>query len=717
MTAAYVDPPDDSPAPETSIESGQDPAETAGDGGRPSSVADEIRSILEEDSARDARDALQGQTAATVYVPAWQFNIEHLHGGVAGRDFVSSRPDDKTSHGGTSRVLRNEMSKTYRVYTETPAHPAAAESLADHRLVVLAGPPHQGKWMAALRLVGAARGNDVFQMPLDTDIVRLESFEFASDTGYVIDTLAPAEAERLSRDLLHDLEIRLKEASSDLVITVDSRAARITDLGHYCVRWEEPPDRFETFRRHLSWYADAERAEFLLEAVQQDERVAEALRGCANPPEIDRLAGRLARMDAASDDISEVLRTLIPKGVEEWFASHEDPRECCHMIAFAVLSGASYSVASELGADLTKRMDVALDTSPEDAVPSPFSLRRTKLLASTLARVVPGYEDTAYGPAPVELIHVDESIHRPAVLRLAWQEFDAVRRPLVGWLHDLGSHPSRSVRERAAAAVGELSKYAFREIHSSIVQPWASSDSRKVREAAALALGVPAWESTSAPQVVRVLHHWAAFESNPHLQLTAVAAFGGLVGLRFPDIALGELRRIVVESDPRLFRAVAHAVTTLFEAGGRAPEYYDEVLGALVDWSGDARSVESLAALMIFLGIASGSRAEPSSKSVRWPTLLWLASSEEGRFDKVVELWRRALNERLLRQEALERLRRWVEEADEAPHLQGSVQRLVGRLAEGSERERDRLCHHLRTWAETAESSSATAAECLSVTG
>lgn len=701
------------------VEDDLEAGKTANEDDAPRTVGEQIKSILDEDPPDAAREFLNAYTAAAPYLPRLIFNVHDFHGNVAGRDlFGASRPGDtEKQRPGTTQVFGLSLSTTSAVYVEPPRHSEAAEILRQHHVLVLSAPSRFGKWTAALRLLAKEHEADVFQMPVETDVERLESFDFNPTAGYVIDGLPPAEAERLDRPLLQDLERRLADIDSHLIITVDSRESRLCDLTPHLLRWDEPPDPAEVFQRHVPRYAKGERANLLIDALQREPDLANALRGCA-PPEIDSLVSRLSRADIEGEGgVTGVLKMLIPKGVEDWFRDHEDPRDCCHMIAFAVLSGTSYSVAAELGAGLTRLVDPGpTPAENDDTRQAPFGLRRSRILEATHARIVPGVEETGYGEFAVEQLSVDESIDRAAVLRFAWQEFDAVRGPLIEWLTDLGRNRSAAARERGAAAAGELSKIAFDEIHRRIIRVWALDHDWRTRQSAGVALGIAAWDTSSAPHALRVLHHWSRLDNNPRLQWTAAAAFGGWAGMRFPEVALEELRSIL-DSGPGAFHSVLAAIINLFEAGKTgSPEYHDVVLAALLKWSQERRTVGALAALSAFLRIASGSRTDASARSDRWPTLLSLCHGDPGRFEAVAAMWRRTLNERLLRQEALARLRRWVEEADENPEMQEAVRRLVRNLCDQSERERQRLHHHLGRWSRASGKGSATAAACLPAT-
>lgn len=697
---------------ESPVDPREGPAQTAAEE-KPAETAHEMDAVLDEDLTHRARSLCDDQEAATSFVGPAVFNHTHIHGNVVGGDYVAGGVDaPEAPRVRTNRILRLEITKMWHVYTDPPQHEAAMAKLSDHNVVVLVGPPHSGKWTGALRLLAEKHDTAMFQM-LQCDTSALEEFEFDREAGYVIDTIDPAQAERLDRNVMDDLETRLRAVDSHLVVTVDSRWARLAGIGRYRVDWSGIGDRGLMFRRHLDWYADADVAPTLVEALTTDETVNASVATCGRPSDVDHLANLLVRVDLESVDLQRFLEGLSAADAEEWFGEHVDPTDRVYMIVFAVLSGVSYRVAADLAAELAERVHPA-DPDSEQVGRSAFTRRRSEVLAATQSRVVSGHENSEFGRTRIEQLVLDESVDRAGVLRFVWQEFDGVRGPLLEWLHDLGGHPAAAVRRRAAAAVGELSKYEFGELYRSVVRPWAVADSRVTRDAAALALGIPAWDGELAPQVVGVLHHWATLRTSPRLQSTAAAAFGGLVGLRFPDVAARELRTIVDGSAPFVFHAVVRALTTLFEAGTPDDDYRGIVLDTLVEWSDDSSASEAFAALMAFVAIASGSRVQPQAPAASWPTLLWLLESGHETTDQIVELWRRSLNDKLLRPEALQSLRRWVTLADDKPDARASVQALIVRLGgNGSERELSRLRAHLRRWADSEEKGSVTAAECL----
>jgi len=386
------------------------------------------------------------------------------------------------------------------------------------------------------------------------------------------------------------------------------------------------------------------------------------------------------------------------------------------MLSLAVFNGANYQAVVEADEHLQSLIKPPPAEDEPPGTDSIFGSTRSQRVREACAHLVQGYEEAEFGRSPVELIVLDNPTFQPAVLHYTWHEYDRLRRPLLDWLRDLGFHPSFDVRARAAAAVGELSKYNFGYIRGEVLLPWANHQNSRARAAAALALGIPVWEGEFAPQVLGLLHHWATLRNNWRLCWTAAAAYGGLVGLRFPDTALRDFHTIAQAEDLRLFRVLSRSVANLFEAGRLVPDYYLKVLDALVAWIADPKSrIVTLTGLLIFLELALEARVEAEPEGGTWPTLLWLAREDEAYRDRVTSLWRCALNTKSARKLALETLRQWLLIVDDDSRLYPAIERVIRMLVtQGTHREQERLRFYLDRWASYPKERSKSATKILS---
>jgi len=694
---------------------------------QPASEEELVKEIKDRDVARTVAELLRGQQIASVYIDARSGGVffggeASITGDVVGRGQVkrtATPASGALAEATAGQVLSEDLNKVDIVYVTPSLYTQAQRLLAEKHVLILWGQAHWGKWTTALHLLSALHAEEIFEINPDVNLEGLQLSGLESKRGYVIDTIAPDSAENLNTFVLNRLSRRLREQDSHLVITVDSRVPLSKEaLSGYLVVWSDVPDRVQLLERHLAWYLTDDSLTRALELSQAD-AVQQLLSTHLLPGEVDRLAELLAGVARGKLELEEALarfeaRTL--QQVETWFEAHADLEERTFMLSVAILNGANYQAVVEADERLQSliRLQPAEDEPP--VTDSVFGSTRSQRVKEACAHLVQGYEEAEFGRSPVELIILDNPTFQPAVLHYAWHEYDRLRSHLLDWLRDLGFHPSFDVRARAAAAVGELSKYNFGYVRGEILLPWANHRDSRARAAAALALGIPAWEGEFAPQVLGLLHHWSTLRNNWRLCWTAAAAYGGLVGLRFPDTALRDFHAIAQTEDLRLFRVLSRSVANLFEVGRLVPDYYLKVLDALIAWMADQKAkIVALTGLLIFLGLAREAKIEAEPEGGAWPTLLWLAREDETYRDRVTSLWRRALNIKSARQIALETLHYWLLKVDDDTRLYDPLEQIVAALvAQGTNREKERLQFYLDRWASHPKEKSESAAKILS---
>jgi hypothetical protein len=694
---------------------------------RPVSEEELIEEIKDKDVTRIVAELLRGQQIASVYIDARSGGVffgdeAHITGDIVGHGQVKRAavpPSGVLTGAAVGQVLSEDLAKVRAVYVAPSLYAQAQRILAEKHVLILWGQAHWGKWTTALHLLSTLHADEIFEINPDVKLDEIPSAELEPQRGYVIDTLASDSAEKLNVFVLNRLSSRLIEQHSHLVVTVDSRVHLAKEaLSGYLVAWSDVPVRGQLLEKHLIWYlTDADKLARAHE-LSQTEAVQHLLSTHLLPGEIDRLAelmAGVAREELALEEALARFEAHARQQVEAWFEAHTDLEERTFMLSVAVLNGASYQAVVEADERL---QSLIKPPSAEDELPVTdlvFGRTRSQWVKTVCAHPVQGYEEAEFGRSPVELIVLDNPTFQPAVLHYAWHEYDRLRKPLLDWLWDLGFHPSFDVRTRAAAAVGELSKYNFGHVRRKVLIPWANHQDSRARAAAALALGVPAWEGEFAPQVLGLLHHWATLRNNWRLCWTAAAAYGGLVGLRFPDTALRDLYTIAQAEDLRLFGVLSRSIAGLFQAGRLVPDYYLKVIDSLVGLTADPKSkIVTLTGLLIFLELALEAKVEADPEGRVWPTLLWLARENEAYQDRVTSLWRRALNTKAARKRALEALRQWLLIVDDDTRLYPAVERTMIVLAtQGTNRERERLRFYLDRWASHPKEKSKSAAKVL----
>ena len=696
------------------------------DDSSPSQLSEDelIKHVGDTDTARVIAELIRGQQIAAVYIDARSGGVffggeAHITGDVVGQRQV--KQPLKPSMGAyaeilAGHVLDDDLEKIRNVYVKPSLYGRAYHILSEKNVLLLWGQAHWGKWTTALHLLWSLQVEQIFEIRPDVVLGDVLSVEIESRMGYLVDTLAPDSAKKLSLTTLNRLSKRFGEKGSYLVVTVDSRVSLSkTALGANLVVWNDIPSSLQMLKTHLSWYLTDQGK--LAQAVELSESdgVRSLLSTRILPGEIDILATLLAdvvRNKLELDDALSRFESRAAQQVEEWFESHKKLEERTFMISMAILSGASYpsvSSADERLQSCIRRVMSEGEIPP--GTPSIFG-SRSQRLREACAHLSQGYEETEFGRSPVEVIELDNPSFQPAVLHYVWNEYDRLRGPLVDWLRELGIQASSEVRVRVAAAAGELSKYSFGYVKEKILLPWANHQDKRARVSAAFALGVPAWDGEFAPQVLGLLHHWSTLRNNWRLNWTAAAAYGGLVGLRFPDIALRDLWNIVQAKDLRLFAVLHRSVANLIYAGRVEPDYYFKVLNALVDWTTPpVDKIVALTGVLIFLDLLSEIEIEAIPDTEGWPALLWLSQEEATYQERVTTLWRRALNTKSSRRPALETLKRLVQMADNDARLYSPLEQILKELVrQGAERERERLRFYLNRWATTSQEPSMSAA-------
>lgn len=668
-------------------------------------------------------ELLHMRQIASVYIkteftgPVW--GPVHTGSGDIPYPYVGTQSEGMTV--GVGHILDEALKKIRKVYMVSSTYTQAQKVLNQKKVLILWGHAHWGKWTTALHLLLSLHSEKIIEINPDVDLMEMRSSDFEPERGHVIDTLAPESARKLNTFILHRLSGHMRELGNHLVITVDGRVSLSKEaLSEHLVLWNQVPDRVQLLEKHLAWYLTDKRLFVHACKLIDADTVQQLLSTHLLPREIDRLAELLTRVAHGELELEEALARFEARAqqqVAEWFEAHTDLEERTFMISLAVLNGASYRAAVEADERLQSLIKPPPGEDKTQVHQSVFGSTRSQRVKKSCAHLAQGYAEAEFGRSPVEIIVLDNPSFQPAVLHYAWHTYDRLRRPLLIWLRDLGFHSSFDVRARVAAAVGELSKYDFVHILREILLPWANHLNSRARAAAALALGIPAWEGEFAPQVLGLLHHWSSLGNNWRLCWTAASAYGELVGLRFPDAALQNLYVIAKTEDVRLFGVLSRSIISLFQAGHVVSDYYLKVLDTLVAWTDDPKAeVVTLTGLFIFLNLALEANVKAAPEEGEWPALLWLVREGEVHRKKVLSLWRLALNSKLARESALEALHQWLLAADEDNRLYPSIEQLIMMLMDqGTGREQERLRFYLDRWASHSKKETTSAAKVLLV--
>jgi hypothetical protein len=655
-----------------------------------------------------------------------------VYGSVAGRDY--GKQTTTLSGDVVGKILIENIEKICSVYVETPNYTQALSVLQEKHILVLSGNQNWGKQTTAVRLLSNLLGSEVFE--LNPAINNLSVLECEANQAYLIDTLTLGEGNKQKIDnyVVKSLSHKFKQNDSYLVITLDSRwhlSREISD--DYILNWHFLPEREIILKKHLAWYLRNQSVQEEIDALIQDEGVQSLLNdNKLLPGDLDRLAELLAKVirdELTPEEALSRLSIRVQQQVESWFAKHSDLKERVFFITLAVLSGSKSQAIEESSVQLQSfiqpKSDKDKDEDKDTETDPIFGKTRSSFLKELCASLGKGVENTNHGLSQIEIIQLDNSAFQPAILSYAWNEYSRLREPILLWLNKLGSHKNFDVSSRAAAAVGELSKYDFTTVLETTLQPWASSEDERLRKLAAFSLSIPVTDSNVAPQVLALLHHWCGLNNNFYLRWTATVAYGGYVGWRFPDIALRDLLKIVKSrnesENEQLFFMAAESITALFQAGKFISGQYLKVLNEIYQWIEQAKlNREKISGLLVFIFLAIEAKISLDSENNDLPTLLWLLWEEKEQLSQnpnaeraykrtIVSMLRHSLVlNPTTRKIILEELHEWCKLADSDrrwyPVVGGIFYQLI---IQGNEHEKDRIFESLKRWSSTDNSNTA----------
>ncbi|GAA2809588.1 hypothetical protein GCM10010441_37710 [Kitasatospora paracochleata] len=646
---------------------------------------------------------------------------------VAGSKHVHYHRADEAAGYRPGRVSPDELRALDEVYVGGPVHDEAGAELARRRVLLLQGAPRTGRKAAALRLLDAACGRQVFRLDPGTDLARFPE-EATAPGGYLLTEPVTRASDPLRAARIAVLGERLAAHGSHLVIVLDPQAA-VTGIRPLAWR---PADAGRVLRAHLRRALiaalrepDGGDAERLLDLPQTGELLA----GRHGPAELRDFAALLVGHldgEVAADLLDDFVASSAAGRVAEVL---DDParelRDKAFLLALAVFEGASYQQVTAESDALTLVLRQAEDPEHHLGL-TRFDRARSRLLELVHAVEERSFHENDWGRVPTSSVSFRDPGAGFQALRHLWQEHPAAREPVADWLHGLARSDAVLHRVRAAVAAGLLTSVDFYSGFGTFVEPWASSSGLRLRQLAAWALQV-ASEAGLLPLVQRMLRDWSGDE-DVALRWTAARAYATF-GVDHPDSALQDLERIVRDaSREQLMDVVLDTLGALVLGGRPGP-----VLAALVRWSQDPSPELREACHRAFLQ-AAGGWDDGDGESDPWPRLLRIAlrtgaaagsagsatAGETGQTGEPSEraetaaavrtLWRTALGSAPFGAAAAEALAGWIAGAEQRHGLVPALAAFLPSLVL-TERDRARLDHLLRQVARTGGLSAAALAE------
>jgi hypothetical protein len=446
--------------------------------------------------------------------------------------------------------------------------------------------------------------------------------------------------------------------------------------------------------KHLAW--DLQQAQLSAPALAlcQESDVQAALVD-RTPGEVVELAVLLEKVVDGQFDLKEALKQFQSKidQAANWFATHPTTEQRTYMLAVAVLNGAECQQVLDAQYALFKLIARSAKQKPPTRPPV-FDPRRSQWIVDCRAQMVSGIKALTFGQSLAQRVMLKNPQLREEVLSYAWREYDQLHGALLLWLSMLGRSTDRVVRNGAAKAIGVFAKIDLERVYREVLLPWAKDESQDARFAAALALAGLADDVDHVRTALQLTKDLSR-SSSEHCLLTAATAYGGVVGARFPDEALADLAQMAEHESVGLSVEIYQSVVNLFNI-----DYVGKVFMALLNWTAHVEpSNLAIAGANIFLSLTEIQFTTPDNKT--WPRMLLLANATLPLRDVIIKLWRRLLDRPWARRATLDMLHRWIDKAEEQPHIYPMVEQLVvDLLAQGTQRERQRLIFYLRQWAQ-----------------
>jgi len=600
------------------------------------------------------------------------------------------------------QIRSSEQRRVQAVYVTTPTYEQARAILVARHVLILWGDAGCGKATTALHLL-LQQSEQVIRLDPTINPDALKTYDFATNSGVLIDTMALESAQALTTFTLSLLSGELLRRQSYLVVTIDRQVpVDRSALGDYLVVWTERPSCGAMLRRHIEWLIPADDSAAREQALHYIEarEVRDFLTASPSLRAISELAVLLRRVidgeltfEAAIQQVSSFARVQ----VEHWFQQpNRSLPERSLMITLGIFSGARQQLVHEANAALLERLRPPASETQSEQAGHDFFASDSDRLRTVCAHQGRAVEQTNVGQTEALTITFDNPSFQTAVLDYIWTEYSSLRTPLLSWLYELGRHPDEAMRGHAAAAVGWLARLDITAVVNGIIAPWSLDEGWQARDSAALALGVLASDDRLRSNVMALLKNWSTSEANVYAKMTAAAAYGGLVGAQYPSVALQQLSMITHTKrvDIRLVQQVIRSTFTLFQQHHDDPEHVLKVLETLRIWTeSPGLQLSIYTGLMAFLRIAQDSHIQAVPPEGWWPTLLAHAHEHRELRKPLVTLWRRAITNRMTRRHALRvSLRGWLLAVDnDRDRLYQPFESLIKALMKGDANDYQRI--------------------------
>jgi hypothetical protein len=594
------------------------------------------------------------------------------------------------------------VSELRAVHAWTESDRQLTSLLRQRAVACLTGPKNSGRFSSACVVLGEVYGEEnVYQISLPAgakpEVLFRNPGLIALKGGFVLryDHEDYAEAMRRLSDLFR------RHGSGLLLVREDRSSPGMrggAEVGH------RPPPPVEVFRHHLRRYlahrdpafSSSEAEKYLSHASLRD-----ALAKTYGPKECVAIAQAVAQNRPGGDEAMKATldysqphrrevaaQILIPQAAGVGAGGRRaSQHERAFRISYAVFRRQPLHYVFEAADWLLAEIDSAALRPDWGSM----ALQRSvdELLGEPLAtewRAGRDAGNVALGVSRVAWMR-DPGL-RGAILDVAWHEFDGTRKPLLKWLDKLVQAGDEVMSRAASETAGLLAHYDFGYVHRELLDGWARSPRRQLRQAAARSEITAEMAGDGGDRVREKLRGWC-LAGNNYQRDTAALVYAS--GLQQPVLAwsLNDLGLIADNKMQLPSNAVAEAVNQLYR-----PEAAELLVRALAQWT--KRLHARVHAARALLALAQ--RPSPEVADHRPELLVHLAEGAVP-IDDLAQLWRVALSDSVLAMSAANVLAGWVRLAEEDHTLRAPVQNLVERMAPRTTMRR-RLVYYLEKQSE-----------------
>lgn len=447
---------------------------------------------------------------------------------------VGSAGEERPGRRRDGKLDDADIQATLRHYVTPDGYDGAVKTLANDRLVVIAGPPGGGKRTGALSLLRELTSATIVILSPAVTLKELAARTYEREYGYLaVDR--QDEASSVDTDFTwRTVRDRVREAGAYLVIT--TRTARSTVETVRQIEWPRPD-----LRRVLQVR--------LVKAEVSDEVIDAVVTGLSDEcslSDVVTVANRIAADEDHETALAEYNRSAV-RDVQDWFERKHSRHEILTVTALAFVEGSNHRTAESLRDRLQEVM--------ARHIPPPEPAEDTKRTEETFDG------DRMGQPAKDGLIRVDRinngSIprqtlvfrkpgYRRQVLVELWRRYparfwDAVRE----WVEEIVTRRDSGM---PAWGLAQLAAVDFEEVNVSFLEPWSDgAHGWRGQTAAIHVLWAMCFDESTAPIALRTTKSWANHGTAAQ-RWTAAVAFSGVLGVCYPTESTRQLWRLIAQS-------------------------------------------------------------------------------------------------------------------------------------------------------------------------